>query len=118
MLPEEFDSIAEKAYQDLPEKYKDLLEKHGVTIVVRDTVPSGVFSKGSKIFGCYRGITLAKRLAAMNCPCVETIEIYQDAFESSFHNENDICREVNRTILHEIGHFLGMDHPHLATIGL
>jgi len=45
------------------------------------------------------------------------IAIYRLPLETDFPNENDLREEIRITVLHELGHYFGLDEDRLAELG-
>lgn len=70
------------------------------------------------MYGFYRGVPLTERDSGYNLVAPDIIEIYQDALEADFEAEGDLVREIRTTVLHELGHFFGIDDDRLHELGL
>ena len=68
------------------------------------------------LFGLYEGIPLPERGDdAGSLP--DTITIYRLPLEADFSDPNELQREIRITVLHEIGHYFGLDEERLAELG-
>jgi predicted Zn-dependent protease with MMP-like domain len=113
----QFDSIVEDVIAELPEKFRKKLEE--VPIVVED-YPSektledlgGDLSVTQLLFGLYRSM-----------PMPDTITIYREAIYEAAKNpdgtayEDELYRQIKITIIHEIGHHLGLTEDDLRQMG-
>ena len=48
----------------------------------------------------------------------DVIDIYQEPLEEDFPHERDLITEIRATVLHELGHFFGIDDDRLDELGL
>jgi predicted Zn-dependent protease with MMP-like domain len=45
-----------------------------------------------------------------------TIILYQKNIEAVCSSEAEICHEIRQTVLHELGHYFGLDEAHLKDV--
>lgn len=112
MTREEFDRIVEQAITALPERFARHLEN--IEIVVEDE-PSrevlldlGLDPRRDTLFGLYEGVPIDERADAL-LPLPDRIFIYYRPLIRTFRTPKRIQREIERTVLHEIGHVFGLD---------
>ena len=46
-----------------------------------------------------------------------TVTIYRRPLEEAFHDSEELEREIRITVLHELGHYFGLDEDRLAELG-
>lgn len=103
--PSEFDELVMQALDDLPERFRELLER----------TPVIVSSRGHEhyAYGHYLGGTVARDIYP------DRIVIYQDTLERDFGHDPELLRaQVERTLRHELAHHLGWDEPGVRGLGL
>jgi predicted Zn-dependent protease with MMP-like domain len=103
--PSEFDTLVMQALDDLPEQFRELLER----------TPVVVSSRGHEhhAYGHYLGGTIARDIYP------DRIVIYQDTLERDFGHDPELLRaQVERTVRHELGHHLGWDERGVRNLGL
>jgi predicted Zn-dependent protease with MMP-like domain len=103
--PSEFDELVMQALDDLPERFRALLEHTPVT----------VSSRGHEhhAYGHYIGGTIARDIYP------DRIVIYQDTLERDFGHDRALLRaQVERTVRHELAHHLGWDERGVRDLGL
>jgi predicted Zn-dependent protease with MMP-like domain len=94
-----------ESLDDLPEEFRELLER----------TPVVVSSRGHEVnaYGLYVGGTVARD----GDP--DRIVIYQDTLERDFGHDPDLLRaQVERTVRHELAHHLGWNEPGVRGLGL
>jgi predicted Zn-dependent protease with MMP-like domain len=103
--PSEFDELVTQALDDLPEQFRELLER----------TPVVVSSRGYEhnAYGHYVGGTVARD----SYP--DRIVIYQDTLERDFGHDPELLRaQVERTVRHELAHHLGWGERGVRGLGL
>ncbi|MGD0339366.1 MAG: metallopeptidase family protein [Bacteroidota bacterium] len=111
MTRNQFEDIAEEAFHNLPEKFREAIDN--VEIVVED-VPTGDDlqhqGKGGTLLGLYKGIPLPKRGTwyGTTPTLPDRIILYQKNIEGISGGEKEIRHQIYITLYHEIGHYFGM----------
>jgi len=114
----EFEKIIENSVSEIPEKFRSILEKESIELLPRETVPAVLQSKFKNkiVFGVFIGIPHTKR-SVFNIQQEPTrIELYKESFESVFHNNQEIEKQIVKTVVHEIGHYFGFSEEELQEI--
>jgi predicted Zn-dependent protease with MMP-like domain len=96
----EFEDAAQAAVDSIPDEFRPYLEN---TVFIIEE------SSGEGLMGLYEGATALA--AGEGMP--ERITLYKRAHEESAHSIEELVAEVQRTILHEVGHHFGMDEDDL-----
>ena len=103
--PSEFDVLVMEALDELPEPFRDVLERTPVVVSTR--------GHEHRAYGHYMGGTVARDIYA------DRIVIYQDTLERDFGHDPELLRaQVERTVRHEVAHHLGWDEPGVRGLGL
>lgn len=115
---ERFQELVEQAVADLPEFFREKMQN--IAIVVEDHPPREVASQypGQLLLGLYRGVPLPDRSVWSFHPYPDVISIYQRNIERVCRTDAEIVRQVRETVMHEIGHYFGMDEERLRELGL
>ena len=103
--PSEFDELVMQALDDLPERFRELVER----------TPVIVSSRGHehRAYGHYIGGTVARDIYP------DRIVIYQDTLERDFGGDPELLRaQVERTVRHELAHHLGWGEGGVRGLGL
>lgn len=122
MSREEFEAMVEKAFERLPEKFKTAFENVG--IVVEDYPNEELVRKlrlRSKhdLLGLYQGIPLPSRGVGygMAPSMPDTISIYQKNIEAQSRTVAEIEQLVYDVLVHETGHYFGMNEAQIRKAG-
>ena len=104
-----FDDHVRAALDSLPPELARALRN--VAVVVEDANP-----EDPDLFGLYEGIPLPERGdEAGSLP--DRIAIYRRPLEEEFPDPRDLEREIRITVLHELGHYFGLDEDRLEELG-
>ena len=103
---------------------KELLKNvHNVDIVIerwptaRERKQAGL-GPGGLLLGLYHGIPLTKRGEYYNLVAPDKISIYQEHIEAVCHDDDEVREQVRKTVLHELGHYFGIDDDRLHELGM
>ena len=116
---EEFLRLVQEAFQELPAMISSSLEN--VAILVEDWPSIGTLEEAGidsreHLFGLYHGVPLPER--GGEYPLLpDTITLYQRPIESACSSPKEMVREIRVTLLHEVGHYLGMAEEELESLG-
>ena len=109
MTRAEFEQHVRAALDALPPHIAAALEN--VAVVVEDEHPDD-----PDLFGYYHGVPLPERgYQAGSLP--DKIAIYQLPLEESFDEPAELRREIRITVLHELGHYFGLEEDRLDELG-
>lgn len=115
-----FRQLVREAVAELPPA---LLERvHNVAIVIerrptaRDRKAAGV-GPGRTLLGLYHGIPLTQRGEYYNLVPPDKISIYQEPIEEFCRDDDEVREQVRKTVLHELGHYFGIDDDRLHELG-
>jgi predicted Zn-dependent protease with MMP-like domain len=70
------------------------------------------------LFGLYEGVPLTYRGSEYHLVPPDRITIFRGPLERACASPQGIAREVRITVMHELGHHLGLDEDRLADLGL
>jgi predicted Zn-dependent protease with MMP-like domain len=112
-----YDAV-EETLTELPSAFTERLGP--VTILVeprpsRELVESGV---DARILGLFEGAT-SEELSGADAPLTTTrILIFSHNLRAAFEDEAKLREEVRITVLHEVGHFFGLEEDDMERLGL
>lgn len=114
--PEEFESLVEKALEDLPEEFGDLLDN--VVVLVEDEPdPEDLealgMEPGEELLGLYQGTNRLERDSYYNAALPDRILIYRGPILRRCDTRREVIREVRDTVVHELGHYFGMEEDQM-----
>ncbi len=100
MTRRSFDESVRRALDSLPPQIAERLRN--VAVVVEEEDPDE-----PDLFGLFREEPYMPA----------TITIYRRALQASFPEPDELEREIRITVLHELGHYFGMEEDGLADLG-
>ncbi|HXF97064.1 MAG TPA: metallopeptidase family protein [Gaiellaceae bacterium] len=104
-----FEDQVRAALDELPPHLAAALEN--IAVVVEDEN-----EEDPDLFGLYHGVPLPERGdTAGQLP--DKISIYRLPLEEAFPDPAELRREIRITVLHELGHYFGLDEERLAELG-
>ncbi|MBN1417338.1 MAG: metallopeptidase family protein [Planctomycetes bacterium] len=121
MSDADFDAKVEEAVESLPERFREVLEK--ATITVED-IPSDADlraepgSLSPESLGLFRGQALGDGSVFDPYAFPPEIFLYRRNILRAARTPQEVVREIRTTVLHEVGHYLGLDEDDLAERGL
>ncbi|MBI5527307.1 MAG: metallopeptidase family protein [Deltaproteobacteria bacterium] len=117
-----FDEIVEKALEVLTPKVRNFLKN---TAVIVEQVPDIEDLRGGDpplsphILGLFRGTSAPERsIESAWSQMPSQIVLYQRNLEHFCQEEPELVEQIRITVLHEIGHYLGLDESDLEDRGL
>jgi predicted Zn-dependent protease with MMP-like domain len=111
MRRRDFEAVVRDAIETLPEEFRHVLEN--LAIVVReepdeqDLQRLGLEREADELFGLYHGVPLTERGSG----CVglpDRVEIYWGPILRSFDTAGEVMAEIRNTLIHELGHHMGL----------
>lgn len=114
----EFESLVRDAIASLPKEFHDVLDN--VEVVIEDE-PTDFQRKKmhlrpwTRLFGLYEGVPQTKR-GTYSLVLPDKITVFRSTIEQSYPDPVDLKEQVRKTVLHEIGHHLGMTDEQLRKL--
>ena len=101
-----FERLVIRALAAIPEEFRLRLEN--VAVVIEDEPPPNM----PDTMGLYEGVPLIERsLADTTFP--DRITLFRGPIERTCRTEEELEAEVKLTVLHEVGHFFGLQEAQL-----
>jgi predicted Zn-dependent protease with MMP-like domain len=124
MERQRFTRLVEQALDRLPDEFRTRLDN--VVVLVEDVPPEQVERPRSPrprtmpsrklTLGVFRGIPATQK-SVFNLPAgPNTIVLYQKNIEAVCSGDDEIREQVLLTIMHEIGHYFGMNEDQLRDV--
>lgn len=116
----QFERLVRQALNELPVEFRSRMENVDVVVEARATrdqlIGSGLDDDES-LLGLYEGIPLPERYD-YDLVLPDKITLFQATIESICETEQDIVREIQDTVVHEVAHHFGIDDHELDAMGV
>jgi predicted Zn-dependent protease with MMP-like domain len=114
-----FQELVEDALREIPRRFRDAMKN--VAVIVEDEPPRHVLEDmeiepPDSLFGLYHGTPLPERSWGYGNTLPDRISIYQRPIEEACEDEEEIRDCVAETVIHEFGHYFGMDEEQIEEI--
>ena len=116
---EPFEILVERALDGLPAPVRRLLEN--VAVVIEDEpspeqLSDSDLGRSDSLYGLYEGVSPTTYGADL-VPFPNKITLFRLPLEEDYPDPVELAREVQRTVVHEIGHHAGIDDQRLHNLG-
>jgi len=116
----EFSRALREALSELPPMFHDALAN--VAVVVEEWPPGDLLDElgvtpDDTLYGYYHGVPLPERSVQDSGLLPDMISLYRGPLVEDFPDRGELCRQIRITLLHEIGHYFGMDEEELSRLG-
>jgi predicted Zn-dependent protease with MMP-like domain len=120
-LPD-FERLVEESFELLPEKFRNAIENVGVVVeqYPSDELVGSMHLRSKRdLLGLYQGIPLTKRgmWYGMSPVTPDRISLYQANIEAVCRTEGELKAKVAEVLIHEIGHYFGMNEKEIRDAG-
>lgn len=120
-LPDYDSIICDEVERTLAELPDDFMQRLGPVTILVDPRPSrALVEQGvdARLLGWFEGAT-SEELSGPDAPLTTTrILIFSHNHAAAFEGEANLRQEVRNTVLHEVGHFFGLDEEDMQRLGL
>jgi predicted Zn-dependent protease with MMP-like domain len=107
--PERFSELVAEALDGIPEELGKLMDN--VNVFVDDASPPG------RLFGLYEGIPLTRREQYGGLVMPDRITIFRQTICAVCRTEDQVRRQVQVTVVHEVAHHFGIGDQRLHDLG-
>ena len=113
--------IVDEALASLPAALREKIDNVEIRVVRAPTRrqsrgPGG--EPGGALYGLYEGIPYGQRGPDYQMELPDRITLFRDAIERSGGTRKERVRCIQETVLHEIGHYFGLDDDALEELGV
>jgi predicted Zn-dependent protease with MMP-like domain len=110
---EEFEAVVAEALDEIPQEFAELMSNVSVQVRERpDTetlVSVGLDPRRDTLFGLYTGVPLEDRGGWYGNVLPDVIVLYRQPLLAACPTRSELVRQIQLTLLHEIGHHFGLD---------
>jgi predicted Zn-dependent protease with MMP-like domain len=107
-----FEKLVDRILNQIDPAVRQALDN--VSFVVEESPSDG----DPEQFGVYDGVPKSERGGGYTFVVPDRIVIFQKPLVEAFPDQRDLEEQVRITLLHEIGHHLGLDEDELDQLGL
>lgn len=124
MTEDEFCEIVEEALDTMPDRFLDALDNVAIVVEsepqdwqLEELEPGEGTYANDELLGLYEGINLVDRADGYDDAAPDVITVFQGPHERCFATRGELVDEVRKTVIHEIGHYFGIDDARLHEMG-
>ena len=119
MTRERFTQLVEEALREIPRRFRR--EMKNVAVIVEDEPSPAILAEmeiepGDTLFGLYQGTPLPERGWSYGNALPDRISIFQAPIEEACRDDEEIRDCVAETVIHEFGHYFGMNEEEIEEI--
>src|SRR6267143_588104 len=118
MKREHFVKVVEEALDSLPQEFRSRIRN--VAVLVEDMPPNQLSPQSGQqkrlLLGVFHGVPATKK-SIFDLPTgPDHIVLYQKNIEAVCSSEAEVCEQIRVTVIHELGHYFGMDENQLKDV--
>src|SRR5688572_17135358 len=119
MTRERFTELVEEALREIPGSFRMAMKN--VAVIVEDEPPPHILQEmeiepPDSLFGLYQGTPLPERGWTYGNTLPDRISIYQRPIVEACDDDEEIRDCVAETVIHEFGHYFGMNEEQIEEI--
>ena len=119
MTRKRFTELVEEALREIPGSFRTAMKN--VAVIVEDEPPAHILEEmeiepPDSLFGLYQGTPLPERGWTYGNTLPDRISIYQGPIVESCEDDEEIRDCVAETVIHEFGHYFGMNEEQIEEI--
>lgn len=103
-----------EALDALPAPYRERIKN--VAVIVEDYPPDGSDDDENLLMGVFDGVPETQRSVWDAISAPSRVVLYQKNIEAVCDTDDEIREEVRLTVLHEFGHYFGMEEDQLGDV--
>jgi predicted Zn-dependent protease with MMP-like domain len=113
---EQFAKVMQEVVDSLPEEFRDRIRN--VAVLVQDFPPGQSPSSHPKKFllGLFHGVPMTRKSVFDLSTGPDYVVLYQKNIEAVCSTEAEVREQIRRTVIHEFGHYFGMDEEQLKDV--
>ena len=115
-----FDMIVQRAIDRIPDEFRAHLDNMIITVQSRpspELLEEMGYDPDEQLLGVYTGVPLTERSAFDPPLFPDAIYLFQEPLQEMCASLEELEREIEITVVHEMAHYLGIDEERLAELG-
>ncbi|OZG69398.1 Zn-dependent protease [Bifidobacterium eulemuris] len=119
MTDDEFAAAVEEALDSIPERFREVLDNVGIAMADEPNERELASMCGShgELLGLYEGVPITQRTTSYGGVMPDIITIFKGPHERVCSTRQQLVRQIGITVIHEIGHYFGLDDDYLHSHG-
>lgn len=120
MTLSQFENLVADIVEALPPMFADKLDAVGFEVREwpnRREMKEMEIEDRRDLFGYQQGVNELERSVSSPYEMPQRIVIFKGPHEAAFPDRDEFREEVRKTVLHEIGHYLGMNEDQIDDLG-
>ena len=122
MTRREFEKVVEEAVAALPELFRSKIENVEFRVAEspnrRQSGQKGASDRVPTLYGLYEGTPYGDRGPDYSLRLPDRITIFKRSIERDCKTRPEMLKCIQETVLHEIGHYFGLDDDQLDDLGI
>jgi len=114
MKREQFVKVVEEALDSLPQEFRNRIRN--VAFRVKDIPPDQSGQPKELLLGLFHGVPTTKKSVFHLPTGPDYIVLYQKNIEAVCSSEAEVREQIRLTVIHELGHYFGMDENQLKDV--
>jgi predicted Zn-dependent protease with MMP-like domain len=116
MKRERFVKVVEKVLDSLPQEFRSRIRN--VSVLVEDKPPNQPSPRSGKqlLLGLFHGVPRTRKSVFDLATGPDYIVLYQKNIEAVCSSEAEIREQIRLTVIHELGHYFGMDEDQMRNV--
>jgi predicted Zn-dependent protease with MMP-like domain len=115
---QQFAEIVEEVLDSLPREFRERIRN--VAVLVEDLPPDQLSRQSERprqlLLGLFHGVPMTKKSVFDPQPGPDYVVLYQKNIEAVCSSEAEVREQIRRTVIHELGHYFGMDEVQLKDV--
>ncbi|QOL35523.1 metallopeptidase family protein [Bifidobacterium lemurum] len=119
MTDDEFAAAVEEALDSIPERFREVLDNVGIAMADEPNERELASMCGShgELLGLYEGVPITQRTTSYGGVMPDIITIFKGPHERVCSTRQQLVHQIGITVIHEIGHYFGLDDDYLHSHG-
>jgi predicted Zn-dependent protease with MMP-like domain len=116
---EVFEEAVGEAIANLPRSIREYIDN--VPVIIEDFPSIELVTReriSPQILGIFMGVARTEAAITEQIPDLDRIIIFKSNLEKICHDQDDLIEQIQITVRHEVGHYLGLDEDDLERLGL